>query len=120
MSERVYNFQRIFNIRLKKGLREHDSNFPYRAMGPVTPIEYESRKEIYDKQLEELKFKITGKSTEEKINLLRQYREEQYKKLQDAVYLKRGWSQQGCPTMEKVKKLGIDFNDVIDIIKPYQ
>jgi aldehyde:ferredoxin oxidoreductase len=89
-------------------------------MGPVTPIEYESRKEIYDKQLEELKFKITGKSTEEKINLLRQYREEQYKKLQDAVYLKRGWSQQGCPTMEKVKKLGIDFNDVIDIIKPYQ
>ena len=120
MSERVYTFQRIFNIRLGKGLRKNDSNLPYRAMGPVTPLEYESRKERYDKQLEELKVKIKGKSTEEKIKILREHREQQYRKLQDAVYHERGWNQKGCPTLEKVRKLGIDFPDVIKIIEPLQ
>ena len=52
MSERVYNFQRVFNIRLGKGLREHDA-MPYRSMGPVTEAEYLSRQERYDAQLRE-------------------------------------------------------------------
>ncbi|MHA1213939.1 MAG: aldehyde ferredoxin oxidoreductase family protein [Candidatus Hodarchaeales archaeon] len=121
MSERVYNFQRIFNIRLGKGLREHDSNFPYRAMGPVTVIEYESRADRYDKQLKELiGIDPEGKTTEEKMGILRKYREEQYQKLQDAVYERRGWSSKGCPTIKKVKELGIDFEDVIKVITPHQ
>jgi aldehyde:ferredoxin oxidoreductase len=120
MSEVVYNFQRIFNIRQGKGLREHDSNLPYRAMGPVTPLEYESRVERYDEQLKEMGIKIFDKSTEEKIKILREYREDQYFKLQDAVYKERGWNQKGCPTIEKVKELGIDYDDLISIIKPYQ
>ncbi|MFX1356808.1 MAG: aldehyde ferredoxin oxidoreductase family protein [Promethearchaeota archaeon] len=120
MSEVVYNFQRIFNIRQGKGLREHDSNFPYRAMGPVTPLEYESRAERYDTQLKELGVKISGKNVEEKVKLLREYREEQYSKLQDAVYKERGWNQKGCPTLKKIKELGIDYDDVIAFIKPYQ
>jgi len=120
MSERVYNFQRIFNIRVGQGLREGDSNLPYRAMGPVTPLEYESRQERYDDQLQELGFNISNKATEEKIKILRKHREEQYSKLQDAVYKERGWNQNGCPTIEKVKELGIDYDDVIKFIKPYQ
>ncbi|MCW3997444.1 MAG: aldehyde:ferredoxin oxidoreductase, partial [Candidatus Bathyarchaeota archaeon] len=52
MSERVYNFQRIFNIRMGFGTRKHDI-VPYRAVGPVTKEEYESRKERYDTQLKE-------------------------------------------------------------------
>ncbi|KKK45232.1 hypothetical protein LCGC14_1061930 [marine sediment metagenome] len=120
MSEVVYNFQRIFNIRQGKGLRKNDSKLPYRAMGPVTPAEYESRTERYDNQLKDLGYDITNKKTEEKIGLLREHREEQYTKLQDAVYRERGWSQKGCPTIEKVKKLGIDFHDVIKFIKPHQ
>ncbi|HPG74313.1 MAG TPA: aldehyde ferredoxin oxidoreductase C-terminal domain-containing protein, partial [Bacteroidales bacterium] len=52
-SERVYNFQRIFNIRRGFGLRKHDAQ-PYRAAGPVTTEEYESRAERYDGQLKEL------------------------------------------------------------------
>jgi len=35
MSERVYNFQRVFCVKMGFGTREHD-NIPYRAMGPVT------------------------------------------------------------------------------------
>lgn len=120
MSERVYNFQRIFNIRLGQGLREGDSNLPYRAMGPVTPLEYESRRDRYDNQLQELGFDLTDKTTEEKIKILRKHREEQYSKLQGAVYKERGWNQNGCPTIKKVKELGIDYEDVIKFIKPHQ
>ncbi|MHA1974786.1 MAG: aldehyde ferredoxin oxidoreductase family protein [Candidatus Hodarchaeales archaeon] len=121
MSERVYNFQRILNIRLGKGLREHDSNFPYRAMGPVTEVEYKSRAERYDKQLRDLiGVEPEGKTTQEKMQILRKYREEQYHKLQDAVYERRGWSSKGCPTIEKVKELEIDFEDVIKVITPHQ
>ena len=41
-SERVYNFQRVFNLRRGYGTRIHDRQ-PYRAAGPVTIEEYESR-----------------------------------------------------------------------------
>ena len=63
MSERVYNFQRIFCVRMGFGRREHDA-IPYRAMGPVTVDEYESRAERYDGQLKELyNVDIDGKAT---------------------------------------------------------
>ncbi len=71
MSERVYNFQRIFCLRLGYGRREHDA-IPYRAMGPVTVEEYESRAERYDKQLKEThSVNIEGKTTAEKVKILR-------------------------------------------------
>ncbi|MCW4007686.1 MAG: aldehyde:ferredoxin oxidoreductase [Candidatus Bathyarchaeota archaeon] len=117
MSERVYNFQRIFNLRMGYGTREHDA-IPYRAVGPVTKEEYESRRERYDKQLKEkLGIDPAGKSTEEKIAILRRHREAEYEKLKDAVYKRRGWTPNGIPTIEKVKALGIDFPDVIALLK---
>jgi aldehyde:ferredoxin oxidoreductase len=117
MSEKVYNFQRIFNLRMGYGTREHDT-VPYRAVGPVTKEEYESRRERYDKQLKEkLGIDPTGKTTEEKMAALRKYREAEYEKLKDAVYKRRGWASNGVPTIEKAKALGIDFQDVIEILK---
>jgi aldehyde:ferredoxin oxidoreductase len=120
MSERVYNFQRIFNIRQGKGLRKDDSNLPYRAMGPVTPLEYDSRAERYDQQLKTLGVNINHKSIEEKIHILREYRLAQYKKLQEAVYAERGWNEKGCPTLMKVQELGIASDDVLRVIEPHQ
>jgi aldehyde:ferredoxin oxidoreductase len=112
MSERVYNFQRIFNLRMGSGTRRHDS-IPYRAVGPVTKEEYESRSERYDRQLsEEAGWNPSGKTTEEKLEALRKYREAKYEKLTDAVYTRRGWNKDGIPTLEKVKALGIDYPDV--------
>jgi aldehyde:ferredoxin oxidoreductase len=65
-SERVYNFQRIFNLRKGFGTREHDAQ-PYRACGPLTAEEYESRAERYDKQLQDwMGIDPAGKSTDEK------------------------------------------------------
>jgi aldehyde:ferredoxin oxidoreductase len=117
MSEAVYNFQRIFNLRMGFGRREHD-NIPYRAVGPVTVDEYESRHDRYDKELiKKHDVDITGKGTEEKVTLLRKFREDEYERLKDAVYKRRGWTQNGIPTIETVKRLGIDFPDVLDLIK---
>ena len=119
MSESVYNFQRLFNLKLGFGTRKHD-DIPYRSVGPVLPIEYESRQERYDTQLTEThEVDIEGKSTEEKIALLRKFREERYEKLKDAVYERRGWDNDGVPTLETVKKLGIDFPDVVELIKKH-
>jgi aldehyde:ferredoxin oxidoreductase len=120
MSERVYNFQRIFNLRQGFGRREQD-DIPYRAMGPVTVEEYESRQSRYDGQLNELGIMDpSGKSTEEKLKALRAYREDQYEKLKDAVYERRGWTSDGVPTLNKIKELEIDFPDVVELAAKYQ
>ncbi|MGA2769041.1 MAG: aldehyde ferredoxin oxidoreductase C-terminal domain-containing protein [Candidatus Bathyarchaeia archaeon] len=120
MSERVYNFQRIFNLRMGFGTREYDA-LPYRAVGPVTREEYESRAERYDKQLrEKVGYDPEGKSTEEKMAALRKYREAEYEKLKDAVYARRGWNKNGVPTLEKVKALGIDFPDVVELLRKHE
>ena len=117
MSETVYNFQRVFNLKMGFGTREHDA-IPYRSMGPVTVEEYESRAERYDKQLKELLgLDPEGKTTEEKLAALRAYREEQYEMLMDAVYKRRGWTPNGIPTPETLKRLHIDFPDVVELVR---
>jgi aldehyde:ferredoxin oxidoreductase len=117
MSEVVYNFQRLFNLKMGYGTREHDA-IPYRSVGPVTDVEYESRAERYDQQLGELVgIDPAGMSTQEKRLALRRHREDQYEKLIDAVYQRRGWDENGIPTLETVRDLGIDFADVVDLIE---
>ncbi|HEY47836.1 MAG TPA: aldehyde:ferredoxin oxidoreductase [Anaerolineae bacterium] len=115
-SERVYNFQRVFNLKMGFGTREHDYP-PYRAAGPVTIEEYESRAERYDDQLRELGIDLENLSTQEKMAHLRKHRGARYEQLVDAVYARRGWDENGIPTMEMVKKLGIDFPDVVKLIE---
>jgi len=116
-SERVYNFQRVFNLRVGFGTREHDYP-PYRAIGPVTAGEYESRQERYDQQLAEITDKdLGGLSTNEKVCLLREYREQQYDQLMDAVYKRRGWTENGIPTRKKLSSLGIDLPEVIEVVE---
>jgi len=116
-SERVYNFQRVFNLRLGFGTREHD-RIPYRSAGPVTVEEYESRQERYDKQMKEIiGIDPAGKNTEEKVAITRKFREEQYQKLCDAVYKRRGWNSNGIPTIEHLKKIGMDFPEVVEVVE---
>ncbi|MGE5676445.1 MAG: aldehyde ferredoxin oxidoreductase family protein [Pseudomonadota bacterium] len=118
-SERVYNFQRIFNIRMGKGKRANDA-IPYRAMGPVTKEEYESRQERYDGQLKELlNYDPEGKTVEEKMQVLRKYREDQYEKLTDAVYSRRGWTMDGVPTIEKLQSLGMELPELVEVVKKH-
>jgi aldehyde:ferredoxin oxidoreductase len=119
MSERVYNLQRVFNIRLGYGLREHDA-IPYRSMGPVTEEEYRSRAERYDQQLREwLDVDPETMTLAEKMAAHRRYREEAYEKLIDAVYKRRGWNNNGVPTLEKLQALGIDYPEVVAVVKKH-
>ncbi|BDX37396.1 aldehyde ferredoxin oxidoreductase [Tenuifilaceae bacterium CYCD] len=119
-SERVYNFQRIFNIRRGYGLRKHDAQ-PYRACGPVTKEEYLSRQERYDKQLKELVgVDPTNMTLEEKMAATRKYRENRYEQLLDAVYKRRGWNSNGVPTIEHLKEIGMDLPELIEVVKPLQ
>jgi aldehyde:ferredoxin oxidoreductase len=89
-------------------------------MGPVTSEEFESRQERYDEQLKELlNYDAKGKTTEEKMKVLRKYREDQYEKLTDAVYSRRGWTMDGVPTLEKLKNLGMDLPEVVEVVKKH-
>ena len=116
-SEKVYNLQRLFALRLGFGTRKHDYP-PYRAMGPVTVAEYQSRAELYDKQLREMVgVSPDGLSTEEKIAHLRKFREGRYEQLLDTVYKRRGWNANGIPTLEKLQELGIDIPELVSQVK---
>lgn len=117
-SERVYNYQRILNIRRGYGTRKFDAQ-PYRAAGPVTVEEYNSQQELYDKQMKEnIGVDPEGKSVEEKMAVTRKYREEQYEKLLDAVYKRRGWNSNGVPKPEYMKEIGMDLPEVMEVIEP--
>ena len=86
----------------------------------MTELEYESSAERYDTQLQETcDVDIAGKTTAEKLDLLRQFRQDQYQKLQDAVYERRGWTSDGIPTVAKAKSLGIDFPDVLELLESH-
>lgn len=119
-SERVYNFQRIFNIRMGHG-RRADDQIPYRSQGPVTIAEYESRRERYDRQLlESAGYDPAGKTTATKVDALRKYREGQYQQLIDAVYKRRGWTNDGIPTIAKLQELGMDLPELLEVVSKYQ
>ena len=119
-SERCYNWQRAMNVWLGRGRRKDDW-IPYRSMGPVTEMEYYSRRERYDKQLvEKLGFsekEVENMSVKEKMKLLYEYRQDQYQKLADAVYYRRGWTPNGVPTPQKMKQLGFTDKKMLDMLQ---
>ncbi len=118
-SERVYNFQKSFAIRLGFHGRKQDA-IPYRSMGPVTNEEYESRVERYDGQMKDkIGIDPKGKNTTEKVAITRKYREEQYEKLMTAAYKRRGWTKDGIPTIEHLKEIGLDVPEVFEVLKKH-
>ena len=119
-SERCYNWQRAMCVWLGRGRRKDDW-IPYRSMGPVTELEYNSRKDNYDKQLVEKlglsKKAVEEMKVEEKMKELYDYRQDQYQKLADAVYYRRGWTPNGVPTPQKMKQLGMDDSDMLKMLQ---
>ena len=120
MSEKVYNFQRAMNVWMGRGTRK-DDRLPFRAMGPVTEMEYLSRKDRYDKQLVDnmglAKEKVVSMTALQKLEVLKEYRLDQYQKLSDAVYCRRGWTQNGIPTPQKMKSLGFTDKWLLDMLR---
>jgi aldehyde:ferredoxin oxidoreductase len=119
MSEAVYTFQRVFSLRMGRGRRADDMP-PYRSMGPVTREEYESRAERYDTQLREsVGVEPQHLTIDEKIAALRAWRQTRYDRLVDAVYARRGWTADGVPTLDTLRRLHIDFPWVLDVVAPH-
>jgi aldehyde:ferredoxin oxidoreductase len=56
-------------------------------------------------------------TTEEKMQELRKYREAQYELLMDAVYERRGWDGDSIPTVEKLRSLGMDLPEVLEVVE---
>lgn len=118
-SRKVYNFQRIFNLRRGYGLRKDDIP-PYRSIGPVVEEEYLAREEYHDKKLlETAKIDPVGKTTAEKVKLLREFREKQYQLLVDAVYKRRGWTTNGVPTLETLKEIEMELPELLEVVKKH-
>jgi len=115
-SERVFNLQRLISYYLGYGTRADDMP-PLRAIGPATEEEYLSREERYDKQMkEEIGIDPEGKTTGEKLAITREFRYKRYNELIDAVYKKRGWDNNGVPTVEHLKEIGIDIPEVLTLL----
>jgi len=118
-SERVYTFQRCFILRRGSGQRVHDMP-PLRSLGPITKEEYLSREARYDKQvLDKQGIDLTGKSVEEKIAVIMEYRQSQFRQLVDAVYLRRGWTPGGIVKLEKLISLKMDIPELVATVRPY-
>ena len=119
-SERCYNWQRAMNVWMGRGQRKDDW-IPFRAMGPVTEMEYISRKERYDKQLIEKLGKsqkdVEKMTVQEKLTILYEFRRNQYHKLADAVYYRRGWTPNGVPTPQKMKQLGFTDKKMLKMLQ---
>jgi aldehyde:ferredoxin oxidoreductase len=119
-SERCYNWQRAMNVWLGRGQRKDDW-IPFRAMGPVTEMEYLSRKERYDKQLVDKQGipqrDVEKMTMQEKMKSLYVFRRDQYEKLADAVYYRRGWTPNGIPTPQKMKQLGFSDKKMLKMLQ---
>ncbi len=118
-SARVHNLQKVMTLMLGNKGRADDMP-PFRAVGPVTKEEYESRAhKYYDKELkDDVGIDIEGMSIEEKMKHNREYRMNQYNKVVDAAYKRRGWTNNGVPTVERLQELGIDLPELVEIVKP--
>jgi len=106
-SERLQLLQKMINLRQGKGTHASD-RIPLRAMGPVYLNEYQSRSEYYDGWLQENSGNSKlPESMEQRLNLLIETREKAYQQLCDIVYEKKGYTSEGIPKRETVKKFGL-------------
>jgi aldehyde:ferredoxin oxidoreductase len=48
---------------------------------------------------------------------LRKYRQAQYELLMDAVYERRGWDKDSIPTEEKLRSLGMDLPELLEVVE---
>jgi hypothetical protein len=53
----------------------------------------------------------------EKLKTLYTYRRDQYEKLTDAVYYRRGWTPNGVPTPQKMRQLGFTDKKMLNMLQ---
>ncbi len=115
-AEISYTLHKLINLRQGFGTREHDA-IPLRAMAPVYMNEFLERKDYYEKYLtESAGMVIEGRSDEEKLEMLQDFRRLQYEKLCDAVYEAKGWDREGIPRKSTLMRLGFHDPEYLSIV----
>jgi aldehyde:ferredoxin oxidoreductase len=116
-SERCYLLHKLINLRQGFGTRAHD-RIPLRAMAPVYPNEFASRREYYLRWLEEeARVDTAGKTDQELLQRLQAYRMAQYEKLMDVVYRYKGFDEEAIPTDETLDRLGFTEPGYREIVR---
>jgi aldehyde:ferredoxin oxidoreductase len=75
--------------------------------------------EYYDNELKAGGVDPAGLSSQEKCDRLQKIRREQWEKLVDTVYRRRGWDKNGIPTVKKLKELGMDIPEVVAVVEKH-
>lgn len=85
----------------------------------MTEEEYESRgSERYDAEPQEkVGMDPCAMRTGENVAALHAYLEDQYEQLIDAAYKRRGLTEGGIATVERLRELGIDFPEILNVVR---
>ena len=110
-TDRDINLQRVMNVlAFGEATFEHDW-IPDRAIGPTEDVLYELEKDYNDVQLASAlqlsAEEITKMETAEKRCALLKHRKEDLIKLIRLYYQKRGWTNQGVPEIQTLKRIGL-------------
>jgi len=116
-SERLQLLQKLINLRHGKGTRSSDQ-IPLRAMGPVYFNEYEARADYYDSWLkEQLGQDGIPNDPQLKHRMIIKFRQEAYQKLCDAVYRKKGYTQDAVPLPSTLERFGLLDDKALTILE---
>ncbi len=116
-SERCYLLHKLINLRQGFGTREYD-RIPLRAMAPVFMNEYLFRKEYYEDYLVSVAgLDIEGKTDDQRLQLLQDYRRSEYEKLTNEVYEEKGYDLNSVPLDATLQRLGLNGDEYLGIVR---
>ena len=118
-SERLQLLQKLINLRHGKGTRSSDQ-IPLRAIGPAYFNEYKARADYYDSWLKG-QLGENGIPDDPKIKhrMIIKFRQEAYQKLCDAVYRKKGYTQNAVPLPLTLKRFGLFDDKALAILEEF-
>jgi aldehyde:ferredoxin oxidoreductase len=110
-TDRDINLQRVMNIMVYGKETGRQDRIPDRAVGPTDDALYDAEQEDNDRELvrflEKPLAEVQGMTPAEKREILMSRRKERLRELIQAYYRVRGWNEEGVPTPETLKQIGL-------------
>ncbi len=110
-TDRDINLQRVMNVMVYGTETARQDRIPDRAVGPTDDTLYDAEKDYNDRELAGFPGKsitdIQDLPTAEKREILMKRRKEQLRELIQVYYRVRGWNEEGVPTSETLKQIGL-------------